>query len=372
VLFGVLAAVAFCAVFAVVALRRFTRADSACPDVFAELREGYDRAKSRLEAVCGHTDSLERASACAEARGHVARLDEVFEEPAQSGLPWLLGSGYLDSWRRLHAVDGALMLLEPDQLVVGNALADEMRLQGSTIPQCPVLQTRLRVALKTLSHTVSRYFIEPLPSRNAAGGLRDDAVVAVSHKDEARAALAQVRSAINEFRDSRREGLVRARNRLFATVLVEGITGTVALGVVILSGANQDQIIAMAAYFLVGGIVGLVRQLQVAATSDTIAEDDYGLGIVRLFQTPLLAGLAGIGGVVLVQLAQPPQATAQLSPTFLSATFDLHKNPYGLVAAAIFGLAPGLLLSGLQRRVDQFKTDLSSSTTGHSPRPDTT
>ena len=169
--------------------------------------------------------------------------------------------------------------------------------------------------------------------------------------------LAQVKSAINEFRDGRREGLVRARNRLFGTVIFSGITGCTLLYVAILSGADKTQILAASAFYLVGGIVGLVKQLQSAATGGAASQDDYGLGVVRLIQTPLLAGLAAIGGVVLVQL------TAQTGGDKFSLdnTFDLSKNPYGLVAAAFFGLTPSLLLSSLQQRVDQYRTDLSKS-----------
>jgi hypothetical protein len=45
----------------------------------------------------------------------------------------------------------------------------------------------------------------------------------------------------------------------------------------------------------------------------------------------------------------------------LSGTFDLDTNPYGLIAAAFFGLTPALLLSGLQQRVEQYRTDLNKS-----------
>src|SRR5262249_11841071 len=150
-----------------------------------------------------------------------------------------------------------------------------------------------------------------------------------------------------DFRDSRREGLVRARNRLFATVIFAGITGCVLLYVAILSGAPKASIAAAGAFYLVGGIVGLVRQLQAATTSDAAPQDDYGLGVVRLIQTPLFSGLAAIGGVVLVKLTAGQGTSESFS---LPNTFDLGKNPYGLVAAGFFGLTPALLLRGLQER----------------------
>jgi hypothetical protein len=176
--------------------------------------------------------------------------------------------------------------------------------------------------------------------------------------------LAQVRAAIDQFRDSSREGLVRSRNRLFAAVLVEGITGCVLLSVAILSGAKQSEIAAVAAFFLVGGIAGLIKQLRVAAAD--IAQDDYGLGIVRLFQTPLLSGIAGVAGVVLIRLSQGQPALWDLH-----RTFSVKHNPYGLVAAGIFGLTPSALLAGLEARADKYKSDLAHSDASRTAPPPT-
>ena len=116
-------------------------------------------------------------------------------------------------------------------------------------------------------------------------------------------------------------------------MIFSGITGCTFLFLAILSGATKTEIVAASAFYLVGGVVGLVKQLHSAATGSTAAQDDYGLGVVRLIQTPLLAGLAAIGGVVLVSLTQG-QGQATLD---LTTTFDLGKNPYGLVVAAFFG-----------------------------------
>jgi hypothetical protein len=139
--------------------------------------------------------------------------------------------------------------------------------------------------------------------------------------------------------------------------MFSGTTGCVLLYVAILSGAPKTSVVAAAAFYLVGGVVGLVRQLQSASAGASAAQDDYGLGVVRLIQTPLFSGLAGVGGVVLVMLAQG-QGAQKFS---LTDTFDIGQNPYGLVAAAFFGLTPALLLSGLQQRIEQYRTDLGKS-----------
>jgi hypothetical protein len=360
--FGLLLALGFCALLAVFVCRRFVRAESACPGPFTEICHGLDRVKVRLAAASG-TGALDPLSVGAEATEHCRYLDGLLARPSQAGLPWLLASGYVDAWQRLHSIDEAMLFLDPVPLVVRDALTDEMRLEGSNIPQSAALLKRLRVAVASLSQAGARYLVEaPLPGDGANASAPDPA-----DEYEARAALAQVRSAIAEFRDSRREGLIRGRNRLFATVIFEGVTGCVLLFVAILSGAPKTAIAAAAAFYLVGGVVGLVKQLQSAAAVDTVAQEDYGLGVVRLIQTPLFSGLAGVAGVVLVMLAQ---GQGQGAETFsLANTFNLNMNPYGLVAAGVFGLTPALLLSNLQQRADQYRTDLSKSGASESRAP---
>ena len=362
-LFGAVIAVFFWVVLGILACRRFTRASGACPGPFDQLSQGFDAVKRRLGTVCADPQPAEAPAACREAARHRAHLAPMFAQPTPVGLPWLLATGYIDGWRRLHAIDEALLYLEPAPLVVRDALGDEMRLTGSNIPQNAALLKRLRAAVASLSPTASRYLIEAPPTQEA---IPENEVEAAG--EEARAVLAQVKAAINEFRDGRREGLVRARNRLFGTVIFSGLTGCTLLYVAILSGATKTQILAASAFYLVGGIVGLVKQLQSASTGATASQDDYGLGVVRLIQTPLLAGLAAIGGVVLVQLTAV-QGHGPNASFSLKETFDLGMNPYGLVAAAFFGLTPALLLSSLQQRIDQYRTDLSKSGPAESQSP---
>lgn len=348
--YGALLGIGFCALLAVAVCRRYTRASSACPGQFDQLRQLHDQTRERLAAACPAGSGNPASGLCAEAAAHLDYLQaNVFAEPARPGLAWLIGSGYLDAWRRLHKADEALLNLEPDALLLGNAFSDEARLEGSSIPQAAALLNRLRLAVFNLSAAASHYL-----NKQAAP-------TTTTTPDEARAALVQVRSAISEFRDSRREGLIRARNRLFATVVFAGVTGCVLLDVAILSGAPKSSIAAVAAFYLVGGVVGLVKQLQAASSAEGAGQDDFGLGVVRLVHTPLLSGLAGVAGVVLVKLTQGQGG--QNGFTLLD-TFNLNKNPYGLVAAGIFGLTPALLLSSLQQRIEQYKTDLSKSAAG--------
>jgi hypothetical protein len=293
-----------------------------------------------------------REAAHREASQHLAYLEHSFIHPTPIGLPWLLATGYLDAWRRLHAAEQSLLALEPDPRVLSESLHDELRLDGSTIPQSSALLKRLRAAAVAIDPAAADYLIEA-PAAPKQGD-----------KVGARAVISQVRGAISEFRDSRREGLVRARNRLFGVVVFVGLTGCVLLFIAILGGAEESEIKAIAAFYLVGALVGLAKQLQSAATGGSAAQADYGLGVVRLIETPLFSGLAAIGGVVLFKLAQETTTgtgTGAGEAFSLKTTFNLDENPYGLVAAAIFGLTPSLLFAGLRQRAEQYRTDLSKS-----------
>jgi hypothetical protein len=356
--FGAVIGLAFCVLLAAVVCRRFTRAESACPEPYDELRARFEALETRLAAVCDGAsepprerslaEQSWRAAALREASQHLAYLEHYFVQPTPIGLRWLLATGYLDAWHRLHTVEQSLLVLEPDPRVLSESLHDELRLDGSTIPQSGALLKRLRAAVVTIDPSAAEYLIEA-PAAPKQGD-----------KVGARAVLSQVRGAISEFRDSRREGLVRARNRLFGVVIFVGLTGCVLLFIAILGGPGKKAVVAVAAFYFVGALVGLAKQLQSAASGGSAAQTDYGLGVVRLIQTPLFSGLAAIGGVVLFKLAQGTGAGANESFS-LKTTFDLGENPYGLVAAAIFGLTPALLFAGLRQRVEQYRTDLSKS-----------
>jgi hypothetical protein len=361
-LWGTVLGVGFCALLGVLVGGRVSRPESASPGPFDELRRRLDRATARFEELTpGGSPSA--SSARAEVEGHLAYLGALLttEEPDSR---WLRGTGYIDAWRRLHAAEESLLLIASPTHLLSDALSDEARLMGSSIPQRGLLLTRLRRAVTSLGGTAACYLSEPAPPCKDEGDRKEADVEHADtpeRADEARAALVHVRTAIDDFRDGRREGIIRARNRLFVTVVFAGITGCVLLYVAILSGASKSSIVAVTTFYLVGGTIGLFRQLQVALSSEGARQDDYSLGVVRLIHTPLFSGLAAVGGVVLVKLSQ---GQGNLS---LPKTFNIQHNAYGLVAAGIFGLAPSLLLTSLQKRIDEYQTDLSKSDAGQAP-----
>jgi hypothetical protein len=161
-----------------------------------------------------------------------------------------------------------------------------------------------------------------------------------------------VRRLINDFRDSSRAGLLRERNQLALTVGITGITGYTLVWLAILSGASAETLEVGTAFYLSGAAVGLFARLYVEAKSET-GVDDFGLSMIRMLAAPLLSGVAGLAGVVLLTVA--PGVAAIETP------FSLARLWPNMVTAAVFGLTPGLLIDRLSAKADEFKKDLKST-----------
>jgi hypothetical protein len=183
----------------------------------------------------------------------------------------------------------------------------------------------------------------------------------------ARAILRVVLHAINDFRDSRRAEIVRARNRLLLTIFVTSLLAYGIEVVVLFAGAPPANLLAAILFFFVGATVGLLDRLRREARSSS-AVDDYGLFEARLLHTPLLSGLAAVGGVLLINVAPvlttalSADPTAQLAEINLADIYSL-SNIGGIVVAGVFGLTPGAFFDGLQKQADGLRKDLETSTT---------
>jgi hypothetical protein len=89
--------------------------------------------------------------------------------------------------------------------------------------------------------------------------------------------------------------------------------------------------------------------------------NDYGPSLGRLISTPLISGIAGIGGVFLYNIV-----VLQIAPgssNVMSSIFNIDRLDY-LIVAAIFGYAPNLLMKGLQ--ANKYVSALRSSETSRS------
>ena len=330
----------------------------------------------------------QRLAARAQAKLHLDAVRDLFEKDAASPR-WTTGAGYVDVVTRLHRAEEALIYFDSIGNVLAGARYDDSRIDGSKIAQSRQLLERLAAAEKRLEADPW----DPL----------------------ARADLAQVRTTINDFRDSRRAGLVRQKTGLTATAILMAINAYALLGVAMIAGATRGQILAAAVFYLVGATVGLFSQLQAASTTVSVGED-YGLSRARLYQTPLFCGLGAIGGVVLTAMllavtpgpvnttatsptttatttatttttpaaapppsgrgktattpraaAPQPPSTQPQAPPRLSQIFDLRRYPLDVLIAAIFGLTPSLLIARLHAAAERYKADLKSTEAAERP-----
>jgi hypothetical protein len=190
---------------------------------------------------------------------------------------------------------------------------------------------------------------------------------------------------------------------LLLALAVDGLAGTLPRNPPILL---SDPIAAAAAFYLVGAAVGLFNRLNDEASSASDVED-YGLTMARLLLTPVLSGLAAVGGALLIAMVPatinsdvltpqsvpavtataaapaptatsvvpaPAPATPSAAPTAagtgrpsLSTIFHLGQNPFGLVFAAIFGLTPSLLISSIRKVGDGYKLQIRNSGASQQP-----
>ena len=167
-----------------------------------------------------------------------------------------------------------------------------------------------------------------------------------------------VRRLLNEFRDERRTGLVRARNQLLTTVTLTTFVIFALLAAAVLVEVSALRLVEGTLFFLVGAVIGLFSRLALDIGA-RISTEDFGLATARLLHTPMVSGLAALGGVLIIPLLASV-ASSNTSGS-LGDIFNMSKTPFGIVLAAIFGVSPAALISRLQQEAEQYKTDLKST-----------
>ncbi len=324
---------------------------------------------------------------------------------ADTGVRWVSGSGYTSTWELIHRAEEALLEVEPVETVLRGAMHDMFAIKGSTMNNGDELLDKLILAVQDLDPLASEYFNEHQPDKSRDRLLNklihtindekevlhqiadrfsifvkhsdnstdaDDEIEAVTPTDKkmqakARFVLREIRRTLNGFRDGIWDGLVRARNRLLGTIALTGVVTHILLCTAILADTingpsmNRDAIIAATAFYIVGAIAGLFGRFYNELSSSK-GGDDYGLTLARLIATPLLSGLAGVGGVLVTALVYSKlvAGAGDTSATLLSNIFGLKATIY-LLVAAVFGLTPNLIIRSLQQQAEKYVSDLKSS-----------
>jgi hypothetical protein len=334
-------------------IKRFTAVDRMNMSSYGLLLSRVSTLDSQLAVLDPELTALPTSAAMARKEVSDSK-NTIIKKLGKRSLAWVTASGYIDVWKELHNAEEALINVLPREAVIADALYDEMRIKDSKIETSNELLDKLRRAVKALDPTAEGYLQSP-PSELQAGIKEPEtappstSLTPVEGEMQSRSVLREVRHALNEFRDSRWEAIVRVRNQFVCTMILTGLTLYVMLEFAILAGATQPALIAATAFYLVGALVGLFSRLYAESqTSKSI--DDYRLSLARLVALPMYSGLAAVGGVIVVQ--QFTSLLDILNPKNLLA---------GLIVAAVFGLTPGLLITRLQDQTETYKNDLKST-----------
>jgi len=311
---------------------------------------------------------------------------QLYELPA--GLPWIIGTGYNSVWMLLHHAEEVMIEVQDVENLVRGAKHDFLAIEGSKMNGQDELLEDVIQAVTVLKPEALVYFKEHQPNKS---GVALNQLTQLLHQSNgsppaadkngadpdarakagaaAQVTLREVRSTLNDFRDQRWEGMVRQRSRLMMAIVVTGILTHALLCVIVLSNPPSPtfhlNILAAAMFYMIGAVAGTFVRFY-AESQGGMSVDDFGLSTIRLMAIPLLSGLAGVGGVfVLGGLAILGGPALFNINTMQSMTFGLAKlfslDPQFLLAAAIFGVTPNLLIKGLQQKANEYETDLKSS-----------
>jgi hypothetical protein len=344
-----------------------------------DIKEAIDQIRDIHKPLEDTNDDRNHAALTTALASYIDIRKLLYHSP--TGLLWAFGFGYCTAWRLVHQAEEAIIEFDGIQEIIYGAMRDKMALQGSEISAkdelldtlihaVMVLQPAAGVYLKehqpdknsiTLADLKERAFEEFL-SRQGISLQQDNNDTSNMAKATARSALRRVKRALNTLQDRGWEGLLRARNRLLAAIAITGIATHIMLCITILTAfRDRDSIIAATAFYLVGAISGLFGRFYQESLAGS-AVDDFGFSTARLIATPLLSGLAGIGGV-LVLITLTALGGSALHPSngqlALAQIFDV--KPQSLLMAAVFGLTPNLLIKGLQNTARKYESAIQSS-----------
>ena len=306
----------------------------------------YGEVKARTRTLAARFSNVtdDGSTAYAEIKEHLNWLGGQLEDPTADSA-WASGVAYLDAWVAVHRAEEALLEFAKASDLAGEILHDQLRVRSSRLgAESTLLSQRLDEAAKALG----------LGENGRARAAVDPSALA-----EARAVAREVRHAINDFRDARWDGLVRARIRLTKSTQMTSWTAYLLLGIAIVLDAPPGAIGAAVVFYLVGAVIGLFARLRSDARLDEAVED-YGLAVARLRQTVVASGLAALAGVVLFGISAGAGLTAEPKAVSMVTIFNV-STPGGLLIAAIFGLAPNLLLDRLRTKSDEYRRELGDT-----------
>jgi hypothetical protein len=295
-----------------------------------------------------------------------------------SGIEWTSRTGYFQAWRIVHRAQEALVEVEPPQEVIADAVRDIRFIQNSALTDSKALIRKMLQAVKDLCPKAMVYFEELRTDKNYTDLFEENVPVQCPHQPPqlsvssidpnqknpgqsdqvAREVVQQVKHSLHAYQDNLRSGLVRWRNIIYIAIALTGFVTYLLLSIVLLWNTTQFAIGTATAYYMIGAVTGLFVLFYNETNNLDAPADDYGLSVARMIATPVLSGLAAIGGVLI--LATLPTLSGQKVPD-MGMIFNGTVTLEYFFAAAIFGYAPNLIIRNLQQRAQKYSTDLRNS-----------
>lgn len=317
------------------ALLAYRSTVSANPRRWTPLRYRIESLESEIRSASSPNSS--ESEATERAGSHLTQVKTLLGE---KGPQWVSGEGYVDLSRGVHSLEEDVLDWASSRALFEVAQTDGFRLSDSDIPESN--RTKLIEQL-----TQPRQDLETNAKDETKADKQPTPWITASVKD--------VHHALNEYRDSIREGIVRLVINTLDAAAVSGVLVYVLLVDVKVYQTAQP-VAAGVAFFLIGALVGLLSALQALSQSGSAA-DDFGLSSVRLLTIPILSGLTGLAGTLLYSLLAP----TGVEKLGLGQIFDVVNHPFGIVLAAVSGLAPSLVLRGLNSLAQRYSDGLTST-----------
>jgi hypothetical protein len=375
-------AVAWLGLAAIVVVIGLSTARGALPGTYGELRQWLFEIKAWRQYLNSSDFKLPETIDAYAALAELGDLHEhIKRELRENGAHWFLGTGYVNVWRLVHQAQELLVRLVSDTALSYDARSEILRFTGSTMVDGDDAVAQLQASLSILDSSDGK-----LPSTVTAKDITP------TTRLQARDVIQVLRSKADQYRDKARIGLTRARGDVTRTLVMTTLLSYALFWIVLEAryGYELGQVYALGepakaavrvvelatgatTLFLWGALVGLFGQLWVKwNASPDAGEDDFGLSISRVIAEPVLAGVAGMCGVIVLTFGGTlfNNGLAGLTNDATKAALDLQSaflpgsSPASLLFAAVFALSPNLLISRLQQAGSTLQQNLSTSSAG--------
>src|SRR5437588_6705534 len=144
-------------------LTGFSSMESAIPLKGSDLKSHFLAVRASYNALLAMENSADLLPkervygyriASEQVKSYLAELEQLFR---YKDLRWIAGTGYLAAWSLVHRAEEALIILEPREEVMREALNDELSLEGSDMQTREIVLNTLRRAVANLSASAAMY-----------------------------------------------------------------------------------------------------------------------------------------------------------------------------------------------------------------------